>query len=423
MHRDAESRGALRRRRRHRPRAAWPLAIAGSVLVLTLNTSVAGASSSASHKYKKSSIISSLPTSLQSLYKGTPDHVHVSPERKLAAKKTPYKLCFEDSYEGNAWRIAVREQLQRLAKVAEKKGTVASFKYSVSNMSPTLENSQLHAFIDEKCTAIMLDAGSETGDNTAIADAYKNGIPVIAFNNYVSSPDAEVVTQPFYVWGQTMAKDIAKRLHGKGTVIMLEGISGNGVAVQENEGAKAVWKKYPGLTILTAHGNWTPSTTSSAILQTLGTHAGNITAVWSTGSEAWYIAQAFQKAGRPIPYITSSTAGNTLALIKSNPAKYGKLFFGTATVPVPVADYAFAVTIRTLEGQRPKVSPIMFPLTPFTGKRIKGWYGSCMTQGSESPLPVPPKAPLTTQQLSAYFVNGKPISFYSYHSTLPKVCS
>jgi ribose transport system substrate-binding protein len=194
------------------------------------------------------------------------------------------------------------------------------------------------------------------------------------------------------------------------------------VAVEENAGAKSVWSKYPGLTVIPAYGNWTPSITSSAILQTLATHPGKIDAVWTTGSESWYVVQAFQKAGRPVPYVTDSPEANTLALIHSDPARYANLLFGDATVPVPVADYAFEVTMRALYGQGPKISPIMFPLTPWQGSNIKGWYASCMTQGSEAPFPVPPQAPLTLAQMNAYFGHGASIPPYSYTSTLPSAC-
>jgi ribose transport system substrate-binding protein len=355
---------------------------------------------------------------------GSPDLIHTSPYATLKATKAPWKLCFEDAYEGNAWRIAVRTQLQQLSSLFEKKGLVSSFSYAVSNSTPTLEVSQLHAFIDEKCSVIMLTSGSSTGDNTAIADAYQKGIPVIAFNDYVSSPYAEVVDQPFGPWGQQMASAIASRLHGKGTVIMLEGVAGEGEAVEENAAADAVWKKYPGLDILTAYGNWTASITSSAILQTLGTHSGPIDAVWTTGSECWYAAQAFLKAGRPVPYITCSSAANALALVHSDPAKYATKLFGDGILPVPVADYAFEVAIRTLEGQGPKISPIMVPLVAWSGTNLKAaGFGSCMTQASEAPFPVPLNAPLTEGQMNAYFNASRAIApYYSYQSTLPKVC-
>lgn len=369
-----------------------------------------------------SALISSLSPSVRGLYANITEPVNASPYASFTPPKPPWNVCFEDAYEGNSWRITVRTQLTALAKRFEQAGKVASFSYSVSNDSPTLENSQLRAFIDKGCNLILLTAGSSTGDNAAIAQARQHGIVVIAFNNYVTSPDAEVVDQPWFQWGAAMAQEIAAKLHGHGTVIYLKGIPGESVAVGENAGADSVWAKYPGITLIPAIGGWTPTTTSTAIRQVLATHPGTINAVWTTGSELWYVEQAFASAGRQIPIITGTPEGNTLALAKANPS-VGANMFGEATLPVPIADYAFDTGMRILMGEHPGISPILFPLSNWSGSDLTGWYGSCMTQaGGEPPFPVPPTQPLTDAQMNAYFTPGHEVAPYSYLGTLPPVC-
>jgi ribose transport system substrate-binding protein len=367
-------------------------------------------------------LVAKLPAAVRGLYTSLTEPVIASPYASFAPPKPPWKLCFEDAYEGNVWRITVRQQLAHLASLFKAKHLVSSFSYSVSNDTPTLENSQLRAFIDKGCSLILLTAESATGDNTSIAAAYNKGIPVVAFNNYVTSPYAQVVDQPWYQWGASQAERIAKALHGHGTVIMLQGIPGETVAVGENDGANAVWKKYPGVKVIPAIGDWTPTTTSSAITQVLSTHPGPINAVWTTGSELWYVYTAFKQAGRPIPIITGSPEGNTLALAHRDRSVASKLW-GYGTLPIPIADYGFDTGIRILSGQHPVVSPILFPLSPWSGNNLKGWYSSCMTEkAGEPPFPVPPTEPLTTAQMNAYFTNGHAVAPYSYAGTLPKVC-
>jgi ribose transport system substrate-binding protein len=399
------------------------VAIGTLVLATGLNVGVSGASprKSANTRHASTSPISSLPASVQQLYAHLTEPVIVSPYAHYTPPKPPWKICFEDAYEGNIWRISVRQQLSRLASLFEAKHLVSSFTYAVSNDTPTLENSQLRSFIDKRCTLILLTAGSSTGDNGSIAAAYHKGIVVVAFNNYVTSPYAQVVDQNWYLWGQEMAQQIAKDLHGHGTVIMVQGIAGETVAVAENLGANAVWSKYPGLTILRTYGNWTPSITSTAITKVLATHPGRIDAVWTTGSELWYVVQAFKQAGRPVPIITGSPEGDTLALAHADPSVASKLF-GDAVLPVPIADYGFDTGIRILAGEHPKVSPILFPLSPWSGTNLTGWYGSCMTQAQVPPFPVPPTQPLTDAQMNSYFTNGHVVAPYSYKGTLPKTC-
>lgn len=392
-----------------------------TALMLMVPVAVSNSPASATLLAGSSSILSKLSPSLRALYTNITEPVVASPYANFTPPKPPWKVCFEDAYEGNVWRISVRQQLQRLATMFQKAGKVSSFTYSVSNDSPTLENSQLRTFVDKGCNLILLTAGSSTGDNASIALAKQHGDVVVAFNNYVTSPDAQVVDQPWFQWGALEAQKIATALHGKGTVIMLKGIAGETVAVGENLGANSVWKKYPGLTVIQAYGNWTPAPTTSAILQVLATHPGKIDAVWTTGSELWYVAKAFQQAHRPVPIITGSPEGDTLALDKSDPA-IGRKMFGYATLPVPIADYGFDTGIRILSGQHPIISPILFPLSYWSGNKLAGWYRSCMTQKTVPPFPVPPTQPLTNTQMNSYFTNGAVVAPYTYTGTLPKVC-
>ena len=158
------------------------------------------------------------------------------------------------------------------------------------------------------------------------------------------------------------------------------------------------------------------------IRQVLATHPATINAVWTTGSELWYVEQAFASAGRQIPIITGTPEGNTLALAKANPS-VGAEVFGAATLPVPIADYAFDTGVRILSSERPIVSPILFPLSNWSGSDLTGWYGSCMTQANgESPFPVPPTQPLTDTQMNAYFTSGHEVAPYSYQGTLTPPC-
>ena len=245
-----------------RGRCAWRgvsvAALAAATLMLAAcgpakssSTAASGSASAAPEPSSSvsSALISSLPSSVRGFYTDITEPVNASPYASFTPPKAPWNVCFEDSYEGNSWRITVRTQLAALAKSFEASGKVASFSYSVSNDSPTLEDSQLRTFIDKGCNLILLEAGSSTGDNATIAEARQHGIVVVAFNNYVTSPDAEVVDQPWFQWGAAMAQEIATKLHGHGTVIYLQGIPGESVAVAENAGAASVWAKYPGITL------------------------------------------------------------------------------------------------------------------------------------------------------------------------------
>ncbi len=97
------------------------------------------------------------------------------------------------------------------------------------------------------------------------------------------------------LWGYQMGKGIAEVLKDGGTVLQVEGISGHPLVQQENAGLEKAAEEAGTLKIARkVSGEWTGTTTKSAVLQALATTPQQIDAVWSTGSEARFIAEAFQ---------------------------------------------------------------------------------------------------------------------------------
>lgn len=348
-------------------------------------------------------LVSTLPKPLQQLYPGLTDKILPSAYDKWTAPKSPWKVCFVESFEGNAWRANVGTELQRLTDKYKAMGKITSFEKSVSNGKADLENSQIRAFTSKKCSAIMLLPGSTTGDDAAIKGAYDQGIPVVVFAGAVTSPYAINVDSNYFQWGRYQAEQITKQMP-KANVLVVEGIAGQPVAVAENDGAKSGWGKDIKI-VTTVNGDWTPSTTKSAVLQALSTHPQKIDAVWTTGSELRYVADAFKQAGKPIPVITGSPTGDSLAYMKENNTN----FFGQATLPVPTADTALDVTLRLLEGQKPKLNTIMIPLPEWGPKSVDTLYKPCMTPTSVTPFPVPPTPVISTEDMNGYFANGKQV--------------
>jgi len=348
-------------------------------------------------------LVSKLPASLQQLYPGLTDTLLPSAYDKWTAPKSPWKVCFVESFEGNAWRANVGTELQRLTDKYNATGQISSFEKSVSNGKADLENSQIRAFTSKGCSIIMLLPGSTTGDDAAIKDAYDHGIPVVVFAGSVTSPYAINVDSNYFQWGRYQAQQISKQMP-KANVLVVEGIAGQPVAVAENDGAKSGWGK--NITIVaTVNGDWTPSTTKSAVLQALSTHPQKIDAVWTTGSELRYVADAFKQAGKPIPVIAGSPTGDSLAYMKENSTN----FFGQATLPVPTADTALDVTLRMLEGQKPKLNTLIIPLPEWGPKSVDTLYKPCMTPASVTPFPVPPTPVISTEDMNGYFANGKKV--------------
>ncbi|WP_348628762.1 substrate-binding domain-containing protein, partial [Mesorhizobium sp. M2A.F.Ca.ET.017.03.2.1] len=164
--------------------------------------------------------------------------------------------------------------------------------------------------------------GSATALDDAVDAAAKAGIPFITAAGSITSPNAINVDSNYARWGYDMMTAIGK-VKPDSSVLVVEGIGGHPIVVQEKQGADKALSENKGLKVArTVNGNWTANVTKTVVLQAIATNPAPIDAVWTTGSESRVVAEAFAEAGRPAPLITGSITGDALGYWKANPDKY-----------------------------------------------------------------------------------------------------
>jgi len=366
-------------------------------------------------------VIKALPADMQSLYGNLGIPVATAAYDSYKPPKGPWKIGYADSYQGNPWRVSVKDELFRLADSFKKLGKVASIESKVSNNDVSQEIANIRSFINKKVDIIILNPETPTGLNGVIKEAFDAGIPVVTIAASVTSPYAINVDNNFGKWGYDMADYIGRSLNGKGNVLMVEGIAGVSIVDYQKQGYDAAMKKYPGVkTILRVNGNWTLSVTKQVVLQALATTSASgekIDAVWTTGSEARVVFEAFKEAGQPVPLVTGSITGDSLGYWKEN-GDAGFKYYGFGVLPHATAQAGFRVAMRILEGQNPKLTELLIPLPEVKQADLSKWYAPGMTTDTTSIFPLPPVDPISEKSLNAYFVKGKALAGYDYSQAL-----
>lgn len=365
-------------------------------------------------------IIKALPAELAGLYDNYSGAVTTSAVPALKNAAGPWKMCYSESYQGNPWRIALTNEMKRLADEFIAAGKLTEFKMSDANGDVPTQITQIQSFIDEGCDIIVTVAGSSTGLDEVIGKAAEAGIPVITNSGAVTAPSAINVDSNWYRWGYDMMDAIGQELGGKGNVVVVEGIAGSPIVAMQADGRNAALANYPDLKVVaTVNGDWTPTTTKNVILQTLATNPAEVDAVWTSGSESRLVEEAFAESGRAPALVTGSISGDGIGYWKANPDLYR--FTGNAVLPVPTANSAFRIAMRTLEGQGPKLNTLLVNLPKVTMADLPGWAADCMTPDSGTVFPVAPSDPYPEDLLNAYFDNGAATAPYDY-ATTPNPC-
>lgn len=373
----------------------------------------------ASHAQDRAALLNALPEANRALYT---DAIEISAPQLDALKPAtkPWVWCHSESYMGNPWRVTANAELARLVEGLKKSGEVSEFLVSDSNGDTTQQISQMRAFVERGCSVITTIAGSSTALNAVIEDAYKAGIPVVTTAGSVTSPYAINVMHNQNLWGNQMGLGIAAALPEGGNILQVEGISGHPLVQQENAGLDKAVADSKGLKIVRkVSGEWTGSTTKSAVLQALATTPQQIDAVWSTGSEGRFIAEAFAQAGRPLPLIAASISGDALGYWNANQDTFK--FYGGEVSPHIAAQNAFRVALRLLDGQKPLVNTIIAPMPTITQADLPNWYKGCMKPDSAAIFPIPPSDPFPEALLDGYFSNGKATPQYDF-AAVPASC-
>lgn len=374
----------------------------------------------AAHAADVKSVIDGLPADLKAQYDGAPQKVLPSAWDDFTPPAKPWKWCHSESYQGNPWRVSVTKELKRLVDGLIADGTVSSFEVSDSNNDASQQINQIRAFIDKKCSIITSIPGSATALDDAVDAAAKAGIPFITAAGSITSPNAINVDSNYARWGYDMMTAIGKTKPDS-SVLVVEGIAGHPIVVQEKQGADKALGENKGLKVArTVNGNWTANVTKTVVLQAIATNPAPIDAVWTTGSESRVVAEAFAEAGRPAPLITGSITGDALGYWKANPDKYR--FEGHAVLPGWTAQTLFRVGERMLDGQKPRLNTLLIPIPPVHAAELDKWYKDCMTPDAVSVFPVPPTDPMPEDVLDAYFANPAPTKGWDY-SKVPDACA
>lgn len=226
----------------------------------------------------------------------------------------PITLAVLDGYGVNAWSqhsyAAVRSEA---AKCSNVKVTVAAGGGALPKMISDISGAVAQG---ANAIAVIPDAGAP--ELPAIKQATAQGVKVVpwaadpggkAGTDYVSYVDW-VPSYAGTIWAQWMAGV----LHGKGNVIYLGGPAGNPVGLGSLRSIVNVFKKYPGIKLVTGNTgfavtNWDPATAQKATAALLA--KSKIDGILTNyGTDALAAARAFQAAGRkPVPVAGADANG------------------------------------------------------------------------------------------------------------------
>jgi ribose transport system substrate-binding protein len=269
----------------------------------------------------------------------------------------PYKIGVSNNLIGNGWRD---EMICSIKAQATSSGKVKLGDITVlQNMLSTPDQiSQMRQLIAKKVNAIVIDPNTPTALNSVIHQAISQGIVVVVVDQIITSNEPYQVANNQVAYGRIGMQWLAKKLHGKGNIAILNGIKGAPADSDRIKGQNQVLKKYPGIHVVaTQWTNWVYPTATKQMLDILNS-GKKIDGVWTSGL-GYSVVNAFQTAKKPlVPIVDADNNGFVKQALTLKGLK-GKA--AVVTNPPPVGGAGMAVALKVLAGQHPPKIQLLTP--------------------------------------------------------------
>jgi inositol transport system substrate-binding protein len=109
---------------------------------------------------------------------------------------------------------------------------------------------QVESFIAQKVDAIILNPCESEASSPAVDKALGAGIPIVNVNSETRSTPTAFVGSRDEESARIAMDFIAKKLGGKGNIVMMHGFMGQAAQIKRDQGAREVLAKQPGLKLL-----------------------------------------------------------------------------------------------------------------------------------------------------------------------------
>jgi ribose transport system substrate-binding protein len=218
---------------------------------------------------------------------------------KFDAKTGPYVIALSNSYIGNVWRTQMIKMAKAYTELPDIKPSIKQFLVNSSGNDAAAQISQIENMIAAGAQAIIINAASPTALDPVVKKAQAAGIVVLAFDNIVETPNVVIVNEDQVEFGGKMAEWLVQKMGGKGNVLMVNGVAGTSVDADRAKGAKDVFAKNAGITVVAeVNGEWDPGKAQQVTSTALSSYP-DINGVWCQGGTDG-VVRAFQQANRPL---------------------------------------------------------------------------------------------------------------------------
>lgn len=187
-----------------------------------------------------------------------------------SAADKKFQIYLSLSYVGNGWQTQAQNMMSAMAKFYSDK---VDFRVQASGPVAQRQIQQINSMVQAGANAIIVYPISPTALNASIKNACDKGVLVFTYDSAVTEPCAYNVHPDQEKMAASEVEWLAKKLGGKGNILMVTGVPGTDTDNQRTKGFKETLAKYPDMKVVgSVNGMWSLAVVEKVISEFMATH-------------------------------------------------------------------------------------------------------------------------------------------------------
>lgn len=268
-----------------------------------------------------------------------------------AAMAKTFSIGVSNTVQGNGWR---EEMICAMRAQARDSGVVDRLIVAHRNTDAAGQLEDIRNLIQAGVDAIVLNPASPDALNSAIADAIKAGIVVVAVDQGVSAEGAYILSNNQEEYAYLGARWLFETIGGKGSVVYMRGAAGTSADDDRDRGFKRALAEFPEVKVVhEVFTGWQQDRAKQQMLDFLATGIP-FDGVWTSGIDN-VIVDAFLESGAPlVPIVGADNAGFVSQLLNVEGLKGAAV-----TNPGSVGGAGITLALKVLQGEAPAEKTVL----------------------------------------------------------------
>ncbi|MCF6098418.1 ABC transporter substrate-binding protein [Mesorhizobium muleiense] len=317
----------------------------------------------------------------------------------VSSAEAKYTIGVSNTVQGNGWR---EEMICAIKAQALASGEVTKLNIAHRNTDAAGQLEDIRNLISAKVNAIVVNPADPAGIKSALEEATKAGIVVVAVDQAVTEPSAYIISNNQEQYAYLGAKWLFQQIGGKGDVVYMRGAAGASADSDRDKGFKKALAEFPDVKVVhEVFTGWQQDQGKQQILDFIAT-GSPFNGIWTSGIDNVIVDALVESQTPLVPVVGADNAG-FVGQLNSVEGLVG----AAVTNPGSIGGAGVTLALQILNGKKPAeqtvlVEPQLWENATEEGKaKLKGVADPSLSPEWPVSISIPEWTTYTKEQIIA----------------------